>query len=98
MVQNNEPHFTGLAKYQKIIVTVSGASFGVYLIHKLVLDNIVCGVLGVSMNWVLLRTLGPIVIYLACVLVILLLKKIPIINKIVPLGPYAAREWRVHGS
>lgn len=82
--KNNEPHFTGLAKYQKIIVAVSGASFGVYLIHKLVLDNIVCGVLGVSMNSVLLRTLGPIVIYLACVLVILLLKKIPIINKIVP--------------
>ena len=82
--KNNEPRFTGLAKYQKIIVAVSGASFGVYLIHKLVLDNIVCGVLGVSMNSVLLRTLGPIVIYLACVLVILLLKKIPIINKIVP--------------
>lgn len=82
--KNNEPHFAGLAKYQKLIVTVSGASFGVYLIHKLVLDNIVCGVIGVSMSSVLLRTLGPIIIYLVCVLVVLVLKKIPFINKIVP--------------
>lgn len=82
--KNNEPLFSGLSMYRKLIATASGASFGIYLIHKLVLDNVVCGVLGISMNSILLRTIGPLVIYAACALIVLLLKKIPFLRSIVP--------------
>lgn len=82
--KNNEPRFSGLAKHQKLITTISGASFGVYLIHKLVLDNLVCGVFGISMSSIILRTIGPLAIFIVCTLVVLGLKKIPYLEKIVP--------------
>ena len=82
--KNNEPKFSGLAKHRELITTISGASFGVYLIHKLILDNVVCGVLGVSMDSILLRTVGPLAVYVTCVCVVLILKKIPYIERIVP--------------
>lgn len=82
--KNNEPHFAGLAKHQKLITTVSGASFGVYLIHKLVLDNIVCGLLGVSMQSICLRFIAPVIIWAICTAIVLGIQKIPLLNKIVP--------------
>ena len=82
--KNNELRFSRFVKHRKLIATISGASFGVYLIHKLVLDNFVCGFLGIPMDSIPLRTVGPLVIYVACTLIVLLLKRIPYIETIVP--------------
>ena len=82
--KNHEPHFSSLARHRNLIATVSGASFGVYLIHKLMLDNVVCGIFGVSMNSVWLRAVGALVIYLICLLLVLVMKRVPFLQKIVP--------------
>lgn len=82
--KNNEPRFSGLAKHQKLITTISGASFGVYLIHKFALDNVACGIIGFSMDSLFIRFVCPILIWGVCTLIVLLLKRIPIVKKIVP--------------
>lgn len=82
--KNNESKFCGLAKHRKLITTISGASFGVYLIHKLVLDNVICGVFEIPMDSVMLRFLCPLLLWLFCTGVVLCLKQIPVINSIVP--------------
>lgn len=82
--KNADPHFSFLAKYRNLIAKISGASFGVYLIHKLLLDNVICGVFGVSMNSIFLRFIAPVFIWLFATLIVLGLKKIPVIKQIVP--------------
>lgn len=68
----------------KLLAKISGCSFGVYLVHQLVLRDFLFCIAHVPMNSILLRTIGPIVIWLVCVLFVLLIKKIPLLNKIVP--------------
>lgn len=75
---------TRLEPLSKQLAKLSGCSFGVYLIHKPILDYVIMDALGVPMTSVLLRTIGVIVLYLACVLLVLFLKKIPILREIVP--------------
>ena len=84
LFKNNEHRFNGLKVHAKAITTISGASFGIYLIHKIVLDNVVVGFFGVPMDSFFLKTLGALGIYLVCLAIVLLLKKIPLINKILP--------------
>lgn len=68
----------------KLLATVSGCSFGVYLIHELFIVDIIFNMLGVSPTSILLRTVCPFLIYGISRLVILTIKKIPILEKIVP--------------
>lgn len=82
--KNNEHRFRFAAKHEAVVRKISGASFGVYLIHKVVLDNIVCGVLGVSWSSLALRTLFPLLIYLVCLVVVLVIKRVPLFRKVVP--------------
>lgn len=73
-------------KKTRIISVISSCSFGVYLIHKPILDHFVLSPhwLNIPMTSVMLRTIGALVFYIACVGMVLLLKKIPVVKSIVP--------------
>ena len=77
-----------LSRLQGRVITVlselSACSFGVYLIHKPVLDHVVLGLMNVPMQSVALRTVGVLVLYAACVLAVFLLKKVPLVKAIIP--------------
>lgn len=60
---------------QQVISAVSACSFGVYLIHKPILDHIVLGILGVPMTSPLLRTAGVMLLYLFCLAVVFAAKR-----------------------
>lgn len=67
-----------------VLSELSACSFGVYLIHKPVLDHVVLGLMNVPMQSVALRTVGVLVLYAACVLAVFLLKKVPLVKAIIP--------------
>lgn len=73
-------------KKAKILSKISACSFGVYLIHKPILDHFVLSDhwLGIPMTSIALRTIGVPIFYACCVVLALLLKKLPIVNRIVP--------------
>lgn len=74
------------AKGMNLLSTISSCSFGVYLIHKPILDHFILSssFLNVPMTSIALRTVGVIIFYLCCVGAIMLLKRIPLVRKIVP--------------
>lgn len=70
-------------KLQKNIVFMSGASFGVYLLHKYPI-YILCYLLHVDEFSVVWRIIGTILVYAISVIVVKCLQKIPIIGKLIP--------------
>ena len=74
------------ARKARIMSVISSCSFGVYLMHKPILDHFVLSPhwLNIPMTSVMLRTVGALVFYIACVGIVLLLKKIPVVKNIVP--------------
>jgi surface polysaccharide O-acyltransferase-like enzyme len=70
------------SKNAQRITRVSSCSFGVYLIHKPILDRLVIGDigLGIDMKSIGLRLLGPILLYAVCVCLVAFGKKIPLIK------------------
>ena len=75
---------TKLYKYAKHISLLSSCSFGVYLIHKPILDRVFLNLLHIPMTSPALRTIGVVILYTMCVMMVLLMKKIPFIQRIVP--------------
>lgn len=67
----------------KILSKISGCSFGVYLIHILVKSNIT-NIFGLDVNSIWYRTIGAVAVYILCVFIVYLLKKVPFLKKIVP--------------
>ncbi|MFV0363790.1 MAG: acyltransferase [Suipraeoptans sp.] len=67
-------------KLKEIIKTIAGASFGIYLIHILLVDKFFT-TFGGS---VAAMILGTVFIYMACLMITLVIKKIPVLNKIMP--------------
>ena len=63
---------------------LSACSFGVYLIHKPILDQVILGLMNVPMQSVILRTVGVLVLYGLCILIVWLLRRIPVIKTIIP--------------
>ena len=74
------------SKRARLLSIVSSCSFGVYLIHKPILDHFILSQrwLNIPMTSIALRTVGVIIFYLCCVGATMLLKKIPLVRKIVP--------------
>ncbi len=70
-------------KFSKILSKISNCSFGVYLMHILI-KNKVTAFLKLDNTTLFYRLLFPIILYLICVGIIYIIKKIPIIKKIVP--------------
>ena len=78
---NSKPN---LAKFSKQISKISSCSFGIYLIHKIILTDFVFQILAVSPLSVPLRTVGPVLIYLVCLGIVFCIKKIPGLKILVP--------------
>lgn len=75
---------TFFARHQQAVITISGCSFGVYLIHKLFIIYVVAGYLNIGYDRILMRLVAPLFVYLASLLVVYAMKKIPGIKNIVP--------------
>lgn len=74
-------------RFSLAIGKVSACSFGIYLIHKPILDQLIINDshgLGVPMESIALRTVGVIALYAICLAIVLVLKKIPLLKKLVP--------------
>lgn len=70
-------------KQQRLLVKLSGASFGVYLIHFYLLQ-VFTVILGVDMRSIWWRVLGTPVLYPLSVALVLLGKRLPVVKKILP--------------
>ena len=70
-------------KIMNLLASLAGCSFGIYLIHKIIMYYEVewFGIDKVSIWW---RALWPFLTYGVSILIILLLKKIPVVKKVVP--------------
>ena len=72
---------------KSILAKLAGCSFGIYLCHMLVMhyeSSILKHALGLpTISWIW-RFLCPLLTYALCVGIVLLLKKIPVVRKIVP--------------
>lgn len=67
------------------LTRISACSFGIYLIHRLVMifeqNCIFVGIETESLFW---RTAGALVTYMICLVLVYVMKKIPILRKVVP--------------
>ena len=63
---------------------LAACSFGVYLIHKPLLDYVIIGMLGIDKTSIVFRTIGALLFYIACVLLVAILRRIPLLKKIIP--------------
>lgn len=66
-----------------IIAKLSSCSFGVYLIH-IIVKNKLTNLFNLNIYSIWYRTVGAIALYLICVFIVYIIKKIPIVKKIVP--------------
>lgn len=62
---------------------VSGASFGIYLIHKFIIETIV-SIFSINITMWEWRFFGVFIVYIISLLIVLLIKKIPVLKNIVP--------------
>ena len=65
------------------VIEMAGCSFGVYLTHIFVI-NIVCSVCNVNVSGGKWRTLGVILVYGLSLIIVKILKRIPVIQRVVP--------------
>ena len=70
-------------KFQRIISKIAGCSFGIYLIHMIVKYYYI-NVFNINTASWHFRTFGIFAIYFICLLIVMVLKKVPIIKKIIP--------------
>ena len=83
-IRNARLDFSG--KIQNLLAKMASCSFGIYLIHYLVmrLEGVVFGPVGINSKTWVWRFLFPFLTYAICVGIVLLLKKIPFLRRIVP--------------
>lgn len=67
-----------------LIKKLSSCAFGIYLVHKVILDNILCGIIGFRMSNVWFKIWSPFIVYIVSFCIVFALKKIPGIKNIVP--------------
>ena len=68
----------------KLLAKVSACSFGVYLIHRFFVQEVVFGLLHLSAGSFVVRLVAPILIWVTSVAVVLVLKRVPVLRRIVP--------------
>lgn len=79
----NYSYIINKTKVMNIITKISACSFGIYLVHRVVMYYQIhlLSINDFSWQW---RSIGAVTTYFIALVIIYLLKKIPIINKIVP--------------
>lgn len=83
-IKNIDWNKTLVVKHSQQLATISGCSFGVFLIHKIILDYFFIGYLGLTYNRLLVRLILPVFLYLLSVAIVFIIKKIPYVKNIVP--------------
>lgn len=73
-------------RMKNVLAKLASCSFGVYLSHMLILhyESGILSQAGISTSSAIYRFICPLLTYVACIGLILVLKKIPLIRKIVP--------------
>ncbi len=66
--------------FQKLVPILASCSFGVYLIHKMVIYHL-RGFLELPISSIQWKTVWPLATYLICIAVIALLRRIPVLRK-----------------
>lgn len=72
-----------IAENKKILRTIqylSNCSFGVYLIHYMIIDTLI--LFGVDRSCLLWRTAGILFVYILSLICVSILKKIPVVSKL----------------
>lgn len=72
-----------LQRHSKAVVTVAGATFGIYLTHILWIRDILPP-MGMPMDSAFARLACPFLIFVACMVIVLILKRIPVLRRLVP--------------
>ena len=67
-----------------LLKKVSSSCFGIYLIHKIVLDNVLVGQLKIPMDSMLMRQGLPLVIFFICLVIVQIFKHLPLLKNLVP--------------
>lgn len=80
---NWEKIFSKLKINSKFISGIAGCSFGVYLMHMLVKSKLV-NLFSINTGSYFHRLFFPLLLYTICVAIVYILKKIPVLKKIVP--------------
>lgn len=70
-------------KSKRVLATLSSCSFGIYLMHEIIMHYEI-GVFDLNVNSWVYRTLFIFVTYSISVLAVLIMKKIPVLRRIVP--------------
>ena len=70
-------------KITNILQIVSSCSFGIYLLHQIVKYYFVT-LLNINTASIIFRTIGSIIIYFLCLSIVYIMKKIPLLKRIVP--------------
>lgn len=65
------------------LVKISSCSFGIYLIHIIVKNN-VTNLFNLNVYSIWYRTVGAVLLYIICLLITYIIKKISILKKIMP--------------
>ncbi len=69
-------------KIAAVLKTVSGCSFGIYLIHRLFMNHILWRI--IERDGLAWRTVGILITYVASFAIVYVIRKIPLVKKIVP--------------
>lgn len=78
-----EKIFSKLKINTKVVSNLASCSFGVYLIHILLRGKL-AEIIGISITSYFYRLVYPLILYIICVGIVFIIKKIPIIKEIVP--------------
>lgn len=70
-------------KIINILQIVSSCSFGIYLLHQIVKYYFVT-LLNINTASIIFRTIGSVIIYFLCLSIVYIMKKIPLLKRIVP--------------
>lgn len=70
-------------RLSKTIAKISSCTFGIYLIHQIIMYYEV-SIISVDLSSLVWRTVGIITTYLISLLIVLMIKRIPVLNRIVP--------------
>ena len=69
-------------KFVKFIKTLSGCSFGVYLVHMHIINHLLWRF--IERDGLLWRTAGIFLTYFIAVIIVFIIKKVPVLKKIIP--------------
>lgn len=72
------------SSFSSITRAVSSCCFGIYIIHKIVLDNFLCGTFGISMDSAFMRLACPWILFALCFCIVWIAKRIPGVRRLVP--------------